>query len=111
MNSFKFKKYKITNEEIKALQGKKEISKIESFSLKEITVLEYAKQITSTPIRIKAETVTKMKELFISRQFVVICTTIAQVNYWTRLIQSLGIPPAGFSDNCDILAINKYRTV
>ena len=39
--------------------------------------------------------------IYISNK-VTIASTSAQVNYWTRLIQALGVPPAGFSDKCDI---------
>ncbi len=111
LNSFEFEKYNIIDQEIEALQGKRKLNSVNSFSRNEITTMEYVRQITSTPIRIKEEIVSKMKKLFTNRQFVVICTTIAQVNYWARLVQSLGIPPAGFSANCDILEIEKYRTV
>lgn len=36
------------------------------------------------------------------REIVILASTAAQVNYWARLIQALGIPPAGFSEQCDI---------
>jgi len=39
---------------------------------------------------------------FTEREMVVLASTAAQVNYWARLIQALGIPPAGFSDGCSI---------
>ena len=31
-----------------------------------------------------------------------IASTAVQVNYCARLIQALGVHPAGFSDKCDI---------
>jgi hypothetical protein len=33
---------------------------------------------------------------------VILASTAAQVNYWARLLQALGVPPAGFSDRCEI---------
>jgi alkylhydroperoxidase family enzyme len=39
-----------------------------------------------------------MKSNFNEREIVILASTAAQVNYWARLIQALGIPPAGFSD-------------
>ena len=45
------------------------------------------------------------------QRIVVIASTCAQVNFWTRLIQSLGVQPAGFSSECSILDLEKYRTL
>jgi hypothetical protein len=42
------------------------------------------------------------KANFTEREIVILASTAAQVNYWTRLLQALGVPPAGFSDHCDI---------
>ncbi|MFO7624619.1 MAG: hypothetical protein R6V73_09730 [Anaerolineales bacterium] len=39
----------------------------------------------------------KLKESFSEREIVILATTAAQVNYWTRLIQALGCPPEGYS--------------
>ena len=44
----------------------------------------------------------KIKLNFAEREIVVMASSVAQVDYWTRLIQALGVPPAGFSDKCDI---------
>jgi hypothetical protein len=33
---------------------------------------------------------------------VILASTTAQVNYWARLIQALGIPPAGFNEACEV---------
>ena len=52
-----------------------------------------------------------MKEIFSEREFVVISSTIAQVNFWTRIIQGIGVPPAGFSENCSILRLSEYQTM
>jgi len=35
---------------------------------------------------------------FTEREMVILASTAAQVNYWARLIQTLGIPPAGFGE-------------
>jgi hypothetical protein len=45
------------------------------------------------------------------RAIVVIASTCAQVNFWTRLIQSSGVQPAGFSKECSILELDKYKTL
>jgi hypothetical protein len=51
------------------------------------------------------------KKLFSPRGFVILASTCAQVNFWTRLIQSLGVPPAGFTANCEILDLEAYTTL
>ena len=39
----------------------------------------------------------ELQAAFEPRELVVLAATAAQVNYWARLIQALGIPPAGFT--------------
>jgi len=39
---------------------------------------------------------------FTEREIVILASTVAQVNYWARLIQGLGAPPEGFSDKCKL---------
>jgi alkylhydroperoxidase family enzyme len=46
----------------------------------------------------------ELKAHFTERELVVLASTAAQVNYWGRLIQALGIPPAGFSGQCELPA-------
>jgi alkylhydroperoxidase family enzyme len=111
MNSFEFQKHDITREEIEALQDLRALEHVASFSAKERTALAFVREITSTPISIRARTVSDLKSFFSERQFVIISSTIAQVNYWTRLIQSLGIQPAGFSASCSYLNLERYNTV
>jgi hypothetical protein len=41
---------------------------------------------------------------------VIIAGTCAQVNFWARLLQALGAPPAGFSSHCDILDLDFFST-
>ena len=48
---------------------------------------------------------------FSEREMVVMASTIAQVNFWTRMIQGLGVPPAGFSGTCSILRLEDYATL
>ena len=48
---------------------------------------------------------------FSERELVVLASTIAQVNFWARLVQGLGVPPAGFSDSCSTLHLDDYATL
>jgi len=40
----------------------------------------------------------QIKAAFSEREIVILATTAAQVNYWARMIQVLGAPPAGFME-------------
>ena len=111
MNAFEFEKHQISPDEIKALQGELEIDAVSSFTDKEKIALKYTCEVTETPVSIQGSTVSALKTLFNEKQIVIISTTIAQVNYWARLIQSLGIHPAGYLEHCEIIDLEKYKTI
>jgi len=73
-----------------------------SFSEQEQAALEYARAISTMPLFFSAELVENVKRHFIKREIVILAGTAAQVNYWGRLLQALGIPPAGFTSECRI---------
>ena len=102
MNSDGYEQHQITQEEIEGLQGLRSLGDIPSFSHQERVALQYAKELTATPLPDNDDTISLMKECFDERQFVVLATTAAQVNYWARLIKGLGIPPAGFRTECSL---------
>jgi alkylhydroperoxidase family enzyme len=91
----------ITPAELAALQGRMELEAVPSFSTRERLALEYARLISRTPLSFPGDFVDRLKENFTEREIVVLASTAAQVNYWARLIQALGIPPMGVSDQCD----------
>jgi alkylhydroperoxidase family enzyme len=111
MNSFKFAELNISDEEIEALQGLRDPQDVASFTKKERLALAYAKSGTSTPLTYSAKLIAELKKEFSEREIVILATTIAQVNYWTRLIQSLGVPPSGFSSDCTVLRVDEYNTL
>jgi alkylhydroperoxidase family enzyme len=96
MNSAGWEK-RISPEEMEAMRGRRSLEEVPTFSPRERTAVEYARLVTSTPLSFPPEFVRLLKETFTEREIVVLATTAAQVNYWTRLIQALGCPPAGFS--------------
>ena len=96
MNSYEYRKHGISDEEAEALCGDHE--KVESFSEREKLAIAYTRLISSTPLKFQPEMVEKMKSAFSEREFVILASTAAQVNFWARLIQALGIPPAGFGE-------------
>lgn len=102
MNAYDYDQYGITPGELAALQGKIDITAVDTFSPREIIAMEYAVLISATPPRFTQDFINKMKANFTEREIVILASTVAQVNYWARLLQALGVPPAGFSDHCGI---------
>ena len=102
MNSFDYIENHITEDELKFLQGRKSIDDVHTFSERELLAIEYTKLISHTPPEFSPSFIEKMKQSFDEREMVILASTAAQVNYWGRLISALGIPPAGFSTNCEL---------
>ena len=111
MNSFEFKNAGISDNEILYLQNPDKGEVPMSITGKEIFALKYVRELTSTPISIKKSTLDGLKNYFSDRAIVIIASTAAQVNFWTRLIQGLGIPPAGYHESCSVLNLDKYGTL
>lgn len=102
MNYYDYDKYGITPEELAALQGRIEIAEVKTFSVREIIAMGYAVLISHTPLLFPQDFVNELKTNFSEREIVILASTAAQVNYWARLLQALGVPPSGFSDHCEI---------
>ncbi len=102
MNSYQYEEKQITKEELKVLQGIKQAEEVTSFSDRELLAIQYAKLISQTPLQFPRYFIEELKRQFNEREIVILASTAAQVNYWARLIQALGIPPAGFSDQCKL---------
>jgi alkylhydroperoxidase family enzyme len=96
MNSAGWQKL-ITPDELAVLQGRKPITEVQSMTDREILAIEYARLASSTPMKFPSSFMNDLKEHFNEREIVILATTTAQVNYWTRLIKALGVPPEGFS--------------
>lgn len=95
MNAFGWEAL-ISPEELSALQGHLQLREVQSFTPEERLAVEYARLSTATPLRFPPELITELNGRFNERQIVILAATAAQVNYWARLIQALGCPPAGF---------------
>ncbi|HAX68919.1 MAG TPA: hypothetical protein DCY14_04880 [Anaerolineae bacterium] len=96
MNSHEYRKHGITDEEAQSLRG--DVENVSSFSEREKLAIAYTRLISATPLKFHPDMVDKVKAAFTEREFVILASTAAQVNFWARLIQGLGIPPAGFGD-------------
>ena len=99
MNAFEFEKAGLSLAEIEALREGKECAR---FSEKERLMMEYVSRITATPVLLPKELVERMRASFSPRGIVLIAATASQVNYWARLIRSLGVPVAGFGEVCKL---------
>jgi alkylhydroperoxidase family enzyme len=102
MNSFRYEETHITKDELMVLQGGKGLDEVQTFSERERLAIQYAKLVSQTPLQFPRSFIEELTQHFDEREIVILASTAAQVNYWARLIQALGIPPAGFSNQCDI---------
>jgi AhpD family alkylhydroperoxidase len=96
MNSHEHRQHGITDEEAEALRG--DFEQVSTFSEREKLAIAYTRVISQTPLKFHPDLVERVKSAFTEREFVILVSTAAQVNYWARLIQALGIPPAGFGE-------------
>jgi AhpD family alkylhydroperoxidase len=96
MNSYEYREAGIADEEAESLRG--DFEKTITFSEREKLAIAYTQVVSQTPLKFHPELVERVKSAFTEREFVILASTAAQVNYWARLIQALGIPPAGFND-------------
>ncbi len=85
----------MTDEELRALQGHVELGAVVSFTAHERLAIEFARLVSQTPLAVPPEFGERLAAAFTEREVVVLASTAAQVNYWARLIQGLGCPPAG----------------
>jgi alkylhydroperoxidase family enzyme len=111
MNSLEYRESGLSDEEILALRGLRTFAEVLTFAPAERCALDYARCITSTPVAFTREVLDGLHAHFSDRAIVILASTCAQVNFWARLIQSFGVPPAGFSGECPILELDSYRTL
>lgn len=99
MNTYHYDETGISEEEMLVLRGLKPLSEVTTFSKRESLAIQYAIMISQTPLKFSIDFIEELKKYFNEREIVILASTAAQVNYWARLIQALGIPPAGFNEN------------
>ncbi len=97
MNSFGAASAGVAEAELAALQRGTE-SDLATLTPRERAAIAYARAISSTPLVFEDELRVEVSRLFSEREIVILATTAAQVNYWARTIQALGIQPAGFCE-------------
>jgi AhpD family alkylhydroperoxidase len=111
MNAKNFDRKGVTEQEVRALQGQISFDEVSTLTAREKAALRYVECICRTPLAFTSEVIAAMREHFSERGMVIVASTAAQVNFWARLIQSLGVPPAGFSSECPILILDTYVTM
>ena len=109
INSQNYENFSITEEEIRALQGTKEIDSVSSFSEQEKAALKYAQDLSKTPIILDQIVLDDLRHNFSEREIVSIASLSAKVNYWARLIEALRIKPAGYTDD-PVLDLEEYSS-
>ncbi|MBW6486571.1 MAG: carboxymuconolactone decarboxylase family protein [Syntrophobacterales bacterium] len=98
MNSYDYPDHGLTKEEAEALSQKTGWDVIASFSRRERIALRYAEGISRTPPDFSQELRAEIRLHFSEREIVIMAATVAQVNYWARLLGALAVPSAGFCE-------------
>lgn len=103
MNAFEYEKHGVSSSEFEGLQNGFPEGYPPTLSNRERLALEYSRLISAAPLAFPPDFIKELATEFSEREIVMMAATAAQVNYWARLIQSLGIPPAGFTEECQLL--------
>ena len=85
----------LTEDELAVVQGRRDAAEVATFDDAERLAIAYARLLVATPLAIPRETGEQLREHFTEREIVVLVTTVAQVDYWARIVQGLGCPPLG----------------
>ena len=93
MNAANHEGAKVALAEVRALLAGQELPQA---SAREGAAVRFARALSETPVVVDDDLAGALRSNFTEREIVVLATTIAQVNYWARLNQGLGIPSAGF---------------
>ena len=97
MNAATWKRAGLSPEELHALLAGDQ-AKIAGMGARASAAARYATALSATPVAMAATLVAELRACISEREIVVLATTIAQVNFWSRFNQGLGVPAAGFFD-------------
>ncbi len=101
MNASEHRQFGITDDQVRAIMAGDLM--IEGLSETENLAVAYARGISTTPVNLHDDVIARVISTFTPQQVVVLASTAAQVNYWARLNQGLGVPSVGFGNHCLIL--------
>jgi AhpD family alkylhydroperoxidase len=99
MNAHQHHEAGLTDDELSELRSQTDPDAMATLSERERFAVRYARLISQAPLRFEPAFVERLKGHFDERELVILASTAAQVNYWARLLQGLGIPPAGFGES------------
>jgi len=97
MNAATWQRAGLTPGELDALLRVDEV-RWSALAPREETAARYARALSATPVRVDDALEAALRAHFTPREVVVLAHAIAQVNYWSRFNQGLGVPAAGFFD-------------
>lgn len=97
MNAATWQRAQLSVEELQALLAVDE-AKWAALSPRELAAARYAKALSATPVVVGDTLRAELLAAFTAKELVVLAHTVAQVNYWSRFNQGLGVPAAGFFD-------------
>ncbi|HDQ25529.1 MAG TPA: hypothetical protein ENN43_02140 [bacterium] len=109
VNSWEYKKFNVSSEELDCMKGRISPDKVKSFSKREAAAVKYAVAMSNTPVVFDGRLLDSVRKLFSREEIVAMSVLAAKVNYWARLIEAWRIKPAGYSDD-GALEIEKYNT-
>lgn len=92
MNSNATTPHDFTSDEIAAMRGQIDPQTVSTLTPRERIALEYTKRISQSPLKFSQSLIDELTANFSPREIVILATTAAQVNYWARVIQALGVP-------------------
>lgn len=97
MNAATWKRAGLTPSELRLLLSEP-VAAVKSLDARSAAAGNYAAVLSATPVVLEDGLRAELVDLFSPRELVVLATTIAQVNFWSRFSQGLGVPAAGFFD-------------
>lgn len=97
MNAATWKRAGLTPVELRSLLSDR-VGAVDILDARAAAAAKYAAALSATPVVLEEPLRTELLELFSAREVVVLATTIAQVNFWSRFSQGLNVPAAGFFD-------------
>jgi alkylhydroperoxidase family enzyme len=108
LNGQDFRQIGILDEELEALRGERDPEAVGTFSEAEKAAVAYAVAMSATPVRVSEGAASRLSAALGERGFVIVAATAAQVNFWARLLQGLGAPPAGVASDPETLALERF---
>ncbi len=97
MNAATWRRAGLTAEELPLLFAA-EPSGWAALGAREALAATYARALSLTPVVLPPDLEAALTARFSPRELVVLASAVAQVNFWTRFNQGLGVPAAGFFD-------------